>query len=139
MNEDSFHLGLKAFIRNKEGLFLILRAKNYWDIPGGRIQKDEPLVEALKREVFEETGIENLLEVEPVQLSLSNIRIKTKSCDVGLIHYFYYCEVNSPSITISEEHVSYEWCTLEDVIDRLSLEASKELFEKLSCVASTTS
>ncbi|PCI93496.1 hypothetical protein COB11_05225 [Candidatus Aerophobetes bacterium] len=132
MNEDCFHLGLKALIRNKEGLFLILRAKNYWDIPGGRIHKEEPLLNALKREVFEETGIYQFLKIEPIQLSLSNIRITTSSYDVGLIHYFYFCEVKDPSVTLSDEHISYEWSSMEQLIERLAQEAPKELLEKLS-------
>lgn len=44
--EDTFHLGVKAIFRNpnKEMLLLERRSnfnQNYWDLPGGRLQKGE--------------------------------------------------------------------------------------------------
>jgi 8-oxo-dGTP pyrophosphatase MutT (NUDIX family) len=63
MNEDNFHLGIKALIRNSKGEYLLLKTnkaridKEYYDIPGGRIKRGEDIINTLKREVFEETGI----------------------------------------------------------------------------------
>lgn len=58
--EDSFHLGIKVLLRNIEEKFLLLERAHktrgtYWDIPGGRIHKNESITEALKREIEEET------------------------------------------------------------------------------------
>lgn len=44
--EDTFHLGVKALIRNPNKKFLLLKReskfnKNYWDLPGGCLQKGE--------------------------------------------------------------------------------------------------
>ncbi len=57
-------VGVKAFLKNKEGKFLFLRRsekykdiKGNWDIVGGRINPGSPLVENLKREILEETGL----------------------------------------------------------------------------------
>jgi hypothetical protein len=48
MNEDFFHLGIKALIKNADGKILLLKVNTaklkdfhgepYWDIPGGRVQ-----------------------------------------------------------------------------------------------------
>ncbi len=59
-------VGVKVLLKNEEGKFLLIRRnpKKYpeigpkWDIVGGRIDIGSPLLENLKREVKEETGLE---------------------------------------------------------------------------------
>ncbi len=54
---------------NKRGagieLLLIKRLndpyKNYWALPGGFVDKDEALIDAAKRELFEETSVKDVL------------------------------------------------------------------------------
>jgi 8-oxo-dGTP pyrophosphatase MutT (NUDIX family) len=65
-----------AIIQDKQGRILVsqraLNSKMYpgkWQIPGGHVEKDEGFLEALKREVKEETGLE-VVSVRP-SLSLS--------------------------------------------------------------------
>ncbi len=63
-------VGVKAFLRNKEGKYLLLKrnmekykgAKGAWDLVGGRIDPGAPLIENLKREVREETQMEIISE-----------------------------------------------------------------------------
>ena len=67
MKEKIYHLGIKAFIRNRKGEVLLLQVnqekfKNptpggYWDIPGGRVLNGHTIEETLQREIEEETGI----------------------------------------------------------------------------------
>src|SRR5690606_4909053 len=84
LSEDSFHLGIKALIRNDEGSVLLLRVnpaklngehRDYWDLPGGRVQKGDDVIDTLKREVAEETGITDLKSTKEVGMVLANIRI----------------------------------------------------------------
>ncbi|MFA5050664.1 MAG: NUDIX hydrolase [Patescibacteria group bacterium] len=59
-------VGVKILLKNKDGQYLLLRRslekypdiKGRWDIVGGRIDTGKTLIENLKREVFEETGLE---------------------------------------------------------------------------------
>lgn len=51
--EDYFHLGVKALIHNNESKFLLLERnlcpkKTYWDMPRGRLKKDETLNISIK-------------------------------------------------------------------------------------------
>ena len=110
MNEDSFHLGVKALIFNSEDKVLLLQAKTYWDIPGGRIQKGESLEEALRREVHEETGLQHILYLHPFMMVLSDIRIATPIDNVGLIYSMHLCRIleNEP-IQLSQEHKDFGW------------------------------
>src|SRR5262245_45148068 len=116
MNEDLFHLGIKGLLRNSNGEVLLLRVNpamlqnkinDYWDLPGGRIQKGSSVLETLQREVTEETGITNFSEPKPIGMVMANIRIPVGENDtVGLILSVYECMISdNPEVKISEEHV----------------------------------
>jgi len=144
MREDSFHLGIKAIIKNKQGKILLLKvnraklknykSKAYWDIPGGRIHKKSSIEETLKREVKEETGIKDIKSFKPFSMVLSNIRIPiSKNKDVGLILASYICEVeNIKNIRISDEHTEYKWFNPSKASELLKVKYPKEFIEKLS-------
>ena len=59
-------VAITAFIKNSAGdKFLILKRNKdeiaypgKWSFPGGKIEKGQTVLETLKREVFEETGLE---------------------------------------------------------------------------------
>jgi 8-oxo-dGTP pyrophosphatase MutT (NUDIX family) len=117
MNEDTFHLGVKAIITNPENQVLLLRSNiettngEYWDLPGGRLQRGHSLIETLEREILEETGLHvgNRL-VNFVGAHLSTIRIKVDTSDVGLIFFVFHCHwEDQPEIRLSTEHVGYKW------------------------------
>lgn len=63
---DSFHivLAVAAFIKNAEGKILIVKKApgekvdgGLWTVPGGKVDPQEPIIDALKRETKEESGI----------------------------------------------------------------------------------
>jgi len=61
--------GVRAIIPNKAGEILLQRRTDMplWGLPGGSVELDETALEALKREVQEETALE-VLEAEPMAL-----------------------------------------------------------------------
>lgn len=146
MNEDVFHLGIKALIRNQEGNILLLRVNleqlktkdlgAYWDIPGGRIQKDSSVEETLKREVEEETGLTTIKSFKKLDAALSNIRIPQGDSTLGLILFIYICDVDGyENITISEEHTEYKWFEPKEAAQLLEVKYPKEF---VNVVASLT-
>jgi 8-oxo-dGTP diphosphatase len=141
--EDCFHLGVKGLLQNHEGKLLLLQLrpkhieteiKDYWDIPGGRIQKNESLESALKREVYEETGLQNITVIRPFLMALSSIRIPIQNGgDVGLIFATYLCEVlGNTSIHLSNEHTHFEWFEPSRAADMLARNFPLELTEKIA-------
>jgi len=52
--------GVRAIIRNKQGQVLLVRRKDngQWVMPAGSIELEESILDCVKREVREETGLE---------------------------------------------------------------------------------
>jgi ADP-ribose pyrophosphatase YjhB (NUDIX family) len=61
--------GVRAIILNEQGEVLLQRRSDndFWGLPGGGVELDETVLEALRREVYEETRIV-LCSAEPMAL-----------------------------------------------------------------------
>lgn len=82
-----------------------------WGIVGGKIEPNETPIDALQREVFEETAI---------NLTTSKI-IYLTSCFVSkpkwhyTFHMFYYSLTQKPTVKLSSEHQDYTWVNIKDI------------------------
>lgn len=73
-----------------------------WEGPGGAVEENETLEEAIMREVLEETG----LAVTPERLlyaSLDEIHGKK------IVFLVYLCSTTEENVHLSGEHVEYRW------------------------------
>ena len=110
MAEDKqFYVGQKALI-DKEGEVLVLRDPlEGLDFPGGKVQEGETnFMDALKREVREETGLE--IEVGDPFMVWDNI-FSPPHRNAGK-HVFlvaFRCAYTSGEIRLSEEHDRFRW------------------------------
>ena len=55
-----------GLVRHQDGRFLFIFRNDKWDLPKGRIEKNEPIRIAAVREVEEETGVDGLEIVKPL-------------------------------------------------------------------------
>jgi 8-oxo-dGTP pyrophosphatase MutT (NUDIX family) len=138
--EDCFHLGVKALIFNERNKVLLLERqhpskKMYWDIPGGRLQRGESLVETLMREVKEETGFEEISGIRPFTMLFTNIRIPVHEGDVGLIFSIFYCKILGISDPIlSEEHIGFDWLDPKEAAQKLGTQYPNEFLANLALI-----
>ena len=109
-------VGVKILLKNEDNKYLVLfRSFNnnpvphreYWDMPGGRINTGSDLIKNLKREVKEETGLEIIGEV---QLVTAQDIIKEQHV-VRLV----YTGFGAGEVKLSEEHSEYKWLSLEEL------------------------
>jgi len=113
-----FFVGVKAVIV-RDGKVLLLRhaTKDFWDMPGGRIDDDETIEQALRRELCEELPshrepqIGRLLNAYRVPGSIQD--------DLGLVLLFYRVDATfDGEMTLSDEHSDYAWVTLDEALVR---------------------
>lgn len=116
-----FFVGVKGLIRNSSGDILLLLSnvtaardgvEPYWDLPGGRIEEGDDEEKTLRREVLEETGIDNLGEITYLDTVISSHSMPIKDSDraAGLVLRIWQVTLpKTRAITISDEHIRYEW------------------------------
>lgn len=135
-----FRPNVVAFIINQNHEVLILNSRghgNYWGLPQGGQEKGESIEEALRREVFEETALQDLT----LKASFKNIYqytwnkpythsgYKGQRQSLGILYF------NGPRQAVRTnpfEHKAYQWVKIEDLIRKTSPVHKKqyELFLK---------
>ncbi len=88
---------------------------NRWGIPGGKLNKNEPLMRAIAREVFEETGFQ-LDESRMHHIGKVYIRVPNFDFEYHMVRYLDPIQ-NPGDVKINfREHKGYTWVTPEDAI-----------------------
>jgi len=112
-------VGVKVLIQNDAGKFLLLEragvmpsdGQHYWDIPGGRINENEPLLGALHREVAEETGLQ--LRGDPKLKFAQDIFVD--KADLHVVRLTYIGNADG-DVVISDEHGDHKWVDKEELV-----------------------
>ena len=112
-------VGVKVLIQNNSGQYLLLRraqtmsseSETHWDIPGGRIEPEEPLAEALRREIHEETGLD--ITAAPQLLAAQDIFVP--AADLHVVRLTYQLQGDG-DVVISHEHQDTQWATPSEAI-----------------------
>jgi 8-oxo-dGTP pyrophosphatase MutT (NUDIX family) len=109
-----FFVGVKAVIRQDEKYLVLKHDKGHWDLPGGRIDGNETIEEALLRELAEE--IPNIRGVK-VGKQIMSYRVPGKIFgETGLVLLCYEVEISRvESIELGQEHTGYYWMTSEEI------------------------
>jgi 8-oxo-dGTP pyrophosphatase MutT (NUDIX family) len=103
----TFKVNLHALIRNNLGQTLILKRGDYWVLPGGRLEDDQSPEAGLRRELREETGLEDIVVKNVLDVGLSD------SKETLLV--IFECESKeSSNIQLSSEHSEFAWVTKAD-------------------------
>jgi mutator protein MutT len=105
-----------ALVINPQGQILLIKSPSYadWEFPGGQVEEGETIPQALKREVFEETGI--VVEVKSLVGIYSNTRMPP------IVNLDFVCEYISGEPKGSAESTEVEWVSREEALSRVKRE-----------------
>ena len=109
---------------NDKLLLLKVRSKSAhdagkWEIPGGKVKKCEFFDEALKREYFEETGLE--IDIKSLYNVVRNDYTACKTSEeVKSIQLIMKVTCDSEDVKISEEHDDFGWFDMDEVEEMIS-------------------
>ncbi len=111
--------------------------KEQWQGVAGGVEEGETYLEACKREVKEETGLDNVKIVELESIStmpVVNVTGKfTWGDDVFLVYeHCYGVEISDQEIKLSHEHKTMEWLPYEEAFDKLTWDSNKNALWELN-------
>ncbi len=99
-------------------LFLLLRAYKYWDFPKGIVEKGEDPIEGAKREVEEETTINQL------DFKWGHEYVDTGPYNKGKIARYYLAETRQKDVDLPvnpeigmPEHHEFRWVPYEEALE----------------------
>ncbi|MCC6962425.1 MAG: NUDIX domain-containing protein [candidate division Zixibacteria bacterium] len=98
-----------AVLVNARGEALILRRPaGKWQLPGGRLNAGEQWDEGLRREIREETGID---DVEILSIMMLDNWVYE---GVPMYGVFLLCRTQKTEVRLSTDHDEFRWVTLKD-------------------------
>lgn len=134
MSEVKLQVGVKVFLKNKEGKFLLLKrnlekyqkVRGEWDIVGGRIEPGSKLIDNLKREVMEETGLEII--GEPKLIFAQDI---IPNEEKHVVRLTYVGQTDGEPVLDTSENTEYKWLNVEEMKNQENLDIYvKEILER---------
>lgn len=111
-----YKIAAKAIIFSDDRVLVLRKsqeeraAKNHhgWDFPGGGLEPNEPIMEALAREVWEETGL-RVKVISPVYI------YDEVQEEKHLIILKFVCHQPEGKLSLSREHESAHWFALKKI------------------------
>jgi 8-oxo-dGTP diphosphatase len=114
-------ISIYAILRNEKGEFLLLKRSEdshtnpgKWDLPGGKLEREEILEEAIVREVWEETEI----TIVPGEIA-GYVTFELPEKKVIAIVYDGGYIVSD--VKLSHEHTEYSWIPLDEILEMHTL------------------
>ena len=125
-------------VLNKKGEVLIVNQyRSSWSLPKGHIEEGEEILEAAKRETYEESGIRNLTYVKDLG-KYTRYRIglngKNDESELKEIHMFLFKTDEMILNPIDPNNPEARWVLPEKVCEFLTHAKDKQFFSNLEIV-----
>ncbi|MCE2401254.1 NUDIX hydrolase [Candidatus Poribacteria bacterium] len=106
-------VAVSGLVRHPNGKILLIRGpRRGWEFPGGQVEEGENLIEALEREIKEESGV--TASIGSLVGVYSNIKSPTK------LAFGFLADYVRGELTTSDESLETEWVTRHSALQRVS-------------------
>lgn len=124
MNTPPKHIvAVAGLVTDAGGRVLMIRSpRRDWEFPGGQVEEGETLTAALKREVWEETGITVSVG------ALAGVYSNTKST---IVMFGFLCEPTGGDLTTSPESLEVAWVERDEALSRIVRPAIRDRMRDL--------
>jgi len=117
---------------NNLNYYLLLHyPSGHWEFPKGHIEGGESEEQATIREVFEETGLNDLRIISGFKKYIKYFFKKHEGKGwVFKLVAFFIAETKNKNIKISSEHKGFLWLPIEEAIKKTTFKNSKKLLKE---------
>lgn len=108
MNHAQHSVSVSGVIVDAGGRALVVRRSDnqHWEPPGGVLEVDEPILDGLRREIAEETGLE---------VSVGQLSGVYKNMRRAIIALVFRCEQSGGTLRLNSEVTEFGWMTPEEI------------------------
>jgi 8-oxo-dGTP pyrophosphatase MutT (NUDIX family) len=110
--------------------YLLLDYGKHWDYPKGHVEKDETDEQAARRELSEETGIEDVAFVPGFAREITYFFRHRNRGLVRKTVVFFVGEVTHSQIKLSHEHVGHVFLPFDDAIRKVTYSTAKQVLRE---------
>jgi len=129
--------GAVIFRKDKEIKYLLLHYEaGHWDFPKGHVEEKEAELDTIKREVREETSIEDIELVLDFREKIEYYyKLKGELMHKEVV--FYLAKTKTEQVRISFEHIGYIWLPYDKAMEKLTFKNAKEILKKANAFLKT--
>jgi 8-oxo-dGTP pyrophosphatase MutT (NUDIX family) len=122
--------GVIVFRRAPQPQYLLLHYESgHWDFPKGHIEAGEEAQATARRELKEETGISEVRFSDGYKGTLRYF-FRQKGIGIFKIVIYFLAETDQSDVTLSSEHIGFEWLPYDAALARLTFKNSRDLLVK---------
>ena len=119
-------------VKNESLEYLLLKRTKerggFWQPITGGVKEGEDVLESVRREITEETGVENIVNI----INL-NYKFNFNKGELSFVEYTFGAEILPQNkIKISYEHDEYKWCDYKKAINLITWNGNKRALVKLN-------
>ena len=117
-------------MKNAEILYLLLQYEaGHWDFVKGNVEPNESEKDTVLRELKEETGIVATQTIEGFKEKIVYY-YRRQGSTVYKEVVFFLIEAGTKKVTLSFEHVGFDWLNYERALEKLTFKNAKDVLQK---------
>ncbi len=103
--------------------------REYWDLAKGHIEKGEEEKDTVLREIQEETGLKDIKLFDGFREEI-RYWFQLGGQKISKTVAFYLAQTKQGKVTISHEHVGFQWLPYKQAQEKLTYQNAKQVLEK---------